>query len=631
MKKIYLLLFSISVGFFGSAQQSNQKELVVREEYTEHKIKPSNNLNQPKGVVLWSNEFDNSADWVLDNTGTVAVDPNTGQPAHWVFESDPNVIPVSALAPFGAATASNGFIFINSDACGGGDGDGTPIFVTATIAAPIDLSAEPSCVISFSHNYRWWHDSRGVRVSGDNGATWTDFPVTSDQGGVIPNGYPNNQNTDNPEITSFDISSVVGYSSQALIQFYYEDNDYWAWYWAVDDVKISRKDQNNVQNMSSWIYGESTYGAEYGRTPVAHADANWYVGAQVSNDGVNDQTNVTLSADFGSFTTTSSIAVVQADSTEYIESLEPISVTAGVYQGVFTVSSDSDQVSGANFGDNTYDRSFEITTDVYSLDGIGNHPAGYEALGSLGSNSWPTDASDGLVCATMYPIKQAEVVNSVRAYITSSTVAQSEVVLYIIDSLSFTSGMFGSAVYTSELYTVTTNDVANGYIEIPVANNTGWDPVNNTTTWENLTLQAGNYYAGLELFSGGNTFDIRIVDDATVNQPAWSSAIWYPGDQAYTNGNAFAIRLNLGDNVNVNETTQNEISIYPNPSNGVINITNNGTDKNSILVRDISGKVILSTNSNVNATIDLTKYGKGIYIVEVSNSVGTVTEKVTIQ
>ena len=187
MKKIYLLLFSISIGFLGSAQQSNQKELVVREEYTEYKIKPSNNLNQPKGVVLWSNEFDNSADWVLGNTGTVAVDPNTGQPAHWVFETDPNVIPVSALSPFGAATASNGFIYINSDQTGGGDGDGTPIIVTATIATPIDLSAEQSCVISFSHNYRWWHDSRGVRVSGDNGATWTDFPVTSDQGGVIPN------------------------------------------------------------------------------------------------------------------------------------------------------------------------------------------------------------------------------------------------------------------------------------------------------------------------------------------------------------------------------------------------------------------------------------------------------------
>ena len=128
MKKIYLLLFSISVGFFGSAQQSNQKELVVREEYTEHKIKPSNNLNQPKGLVLWSNEFDNSADWILDNTGTVANDPNTGQPAQWVFETDPNVIPVSALSPFGAATASNGFLFINSDQTGGGDSDGTPIF-----------------------------------------------------------------------------------------------------------------------------------------------------------------------------------------------------------------------------------------------------------------------------------------------------------------------------------------------------------------------------------------------------------------------------------------------------------------------------------------------------------------------
>ena len=201
------------------------------------------------------------------------------------------------------------------------------------------------------------------------------------------------------------------------MQFYYEDNDFWAWYWAVDDVKISRKDLNNIQTNSSWIYGETHYGAEYGRVPISEIDANWVVGAQVTNDGVNDQTNVTLNADFGSFSTTSSLGIVESDSTSIIESLEPLTLTTGTYQGTFTVSSDSDQVGGPNFGDNTYERNFEITNDVYSLDGIGLHPAGYEALGSLGSNSW-ADAADGLVCGTYYNLKQTQVVNSVRTEIT---------------------------------------------------------------------------------------------------------------------------------------------------------------------------------------------------------------------
>ena len=164
--------------------------------------------------------------------------------------------------------------------------------------------------------------------------------------------------------------------------------------------------------------------------------------------------------------------------------------------GTFTVTSDSDQVGGANFGDNIQLRNFEITNDIYSLDGIGNHPSGFEFLGSLGTNSF-TDAPDGLVCGTYYPIKQEEILNSVRVYITNSTVAQSEVILYILDSLSFTSGLFSNSIYTSDLYTGTAMDVSLGYIDIPVTNNTGWDPITNTSTWENVTLGIGGYYLSL--------------------------------------------------------------------------------------------------------------------------------------
>ena len=57
-------------------------------------------------------------------------------------------------------------------------------------------------------------------MSNDGGNTWTEFNIT-DQ-----NGYPNNQNTNNPEVTTIDISSIPDYSSSLLIQFYYSDNDY---------------------------------------------------------------------------------------------------------------------------------------------------------------------------------------------------------------------------------------------------------------------------------------------------------------------------------------------------------------------------------------------------------------------
>ena len=653
MKKIYLILFCITIGFIASAQNSSS-QVSKKHEFIEEKTR-SNISSQPKGVVLWENQFDNASDWVIDNTcayaaynivggydytnqtpisststctgsGTAGIDPGTGAAAQWRFETDPNLIPVSALAPFGSASASNGFLFINSDACGGGDGDGTPILVTATIATPVDLTGENSVVLSFSHNYRWWQDTRGVRVSGDNGATWVQYEITNNS------GYPNDQNSGNPEITSIDVSSDVGGQSQVLVQFYYEDNDFWAWYWAVDDVKISRKDLNNIQANSSWIYGETHYSAEYGRVPITEIDQNWIVGAQVTNDGVNDQTNVTLAADFGSFNTSSSLGIVEADSSSTIESLEPLVLTTGTYQGTFTVSSDSDQVGGANFSDNTYERNFEITNDVYSLDGIGLHPAGYEALGSLGSNSW-ADAEDGLVCGTYYNLKQPQVLNSVRTYITSTSVAQAEVILYIIDSLSFSTGAFGNATYTSDLYTLTTNDVANGYFDLSIAILSGWDPSTNSNNWENLTLSAGGYYLAVELFSGGGTYHVRIVDDATVTQPAWSSAIWYPAPTStfYSNGNAFAIRMNMGANVGINENITNNVSIYPNPTSGILNISTNAKDLSEIIVKDIMGKVVLSQKFNSKIAINTENYAKGVYLIDVKNNLGTVSEKISVQ
>ena len=650
MNKIYIPILCVLINFAFNAQTSSN-QLAKKHEVILEKIRP--NLDaQPKGVVLWEDQFDTDSNWVTDNSctystynitggydyvngtpisstssctspGTVAIDPGTGATAQWRFETDANLIPVSVLSPFASATASNGFLFIDSDGTGGGDGDGTPIFVTATTATPIDLTGENSVVLSFSHNYRWWQDTRGVRVSGDNGASWVQYEITNNS------GYPNDQNSGNPEITSIDISADVGGQSQVLIQFYYEDNDFWAWYWAVDDVKISRKDLNNVQNKAAWIYGETTNFAEYGRTPLRQMDQDWVVGAEVSNDGVNGQSNVTLVADFGTFSATAVMTdTLYSDSSSFVETLADLSMLGtGIYQGTYTVSSDSDQVGGANFGDNVLERNFELTTDIYSLDGIDNHPAGTQTLGSYGSYSWPTDASDGLMCATMYPFLNNDTINSVRAYITSNTVADAEVILYIIDSIGFTSGNFGSAIFTSDLYLVTPNDVANGYIDIPVG-------FQNGNIFESLPVVAGNYYAAIELYSGGGTFDIGIIDDATVPQPGWSSAIWYPLDQAYTNGNSFAIRLSLGDNsidnTGIAENLSN-IQIYPNPATNFINITSSSNENSKLVIKDMSGKIIYTDNFNSKINVNIENYSKGIYLIDVINTKEIFSKKITIK
>ena len=635
MKKNYLIVVLLTFSSVLSSQSSSSK-LIRKHEFKNKKIN-SSIIPQSRGLELWSSEFDTAGHWSITSSGT--------DPTAWSISSNPtfnsSIQTGTPFTDFLSATASNGFLYIDSDGAGGTDGDGLEIITKATLNTPIDLSGEPLVILTFSHNYRWWQDTRGVRVSGDGGVNWTTYQLTcgaNDPGNCIGCGendnYPNLPDSENPEITKLDISSVAGNQSNVLIEFYYQDNDFWAWYWVVDDVKISRKDNNNIENQAAWIWQETHYGAEYGRTPITQTGQNWVVGAQVSNDGINTQTNVSLNADFGSFVSSDSIPLLEPDSSKAVESLKSLNLTIGQYQGTYTVKSDSDDVTGPNFFDNTNDRNFEITTDIFSLDGIGNHPAGTEILGSLGSNSF-TGVEDGLICATMYPFINNDTINSVRALITPTTVANSEVMLFITDSLSFTTGLFGNnSIFISDLYTVTSQDIANGYIEIPVGNVSS-----NGQLFESLAISPWNYYFGLQLNSLGGTYDIRIIDDETIGQPGFSSAIWYPNDPDnvgyYSNGVAFAIRLNLGDNTGPNTTgiieNNNTISIYPNPSNGEFNIASSSNELSDLTVKDVTGKIVISKVFSSNAIINLNNYAKGVYVVDIKNKKGIFTQKIFLQ
>jgi hypothetical protein len=66
MKKIYLLLFCITTSFLATAQNSS-KQFMLKHEFIPEKIK-SDFSAQPKGVVLWENQFDTARPWILDNT-----------------------------------------------------------------------------------------------------------------------------------------------------------------------------------------------------------------------------------------------------------------------------------------------------------------------------------------------------------------------------------------------------------------------------------------------------------------------------------------------------------------------------------------------------------------------------------
>lgn len=591
----------------------------------------SNTINNRN--IIWSDDFSDPNTWVINNGST-----GLGAGFGWTIGSNNNswyfTNPISSTSGGSFAEVSNGDASAQSQA--------PNVTYTMTTALPINIDslANTSNVsLSWLEYGARFYDLQQVFISIDNGTTWTEVAdnLNYDR---LNQSSPNNAYT-NPTTREIRISSFIASNpSQVLIRFSWTserptsaNNSVWITYgWYIDDVSINTLPDDDVVNQSSWIFGENSNGAEYGRTPISQVEPNYYVGASVYNFGTNIQ-SVTVNGDFNgptSFTTTASVSSILSDSTEIVETLEPSSFSVGVYNGVITALSTGDSTGSGNFGDNINLRNFEITNDIYSLDGIGNNPAGTESLSSIGTASF-TDAEDGLICATMYPFYANDTINSVRILINGSqSSAGAEVIVRIIDSTSFRDQLFNNAIFSSNTYTVTSNDITQEFIEIPVGNISS-----NGLLFESLPIQAGNYYITIEMFSFTNLYDIAIMDDNTVGQPAWSSAIFIPNDQNYTNGNAFAIRVNLGDKTGPNTTgiteNINAFSIYPNPTNGIVNILSNGNELSELTVKDITGKIVLVKNFQSIISINLDNYGKGVYIVDVKNNLGFTSKKISVQ
>ena len=638
------------ISYIGAQENVYKHQLKEYQSYNQSN-KPI--INSTTKNVIYSNTFDNVLDWVL------AHDPNDCS-LDWQIGQGlacTGSYPISTIV---STSSADGYAMLDSDSYGGANG-GTEIEDSwMTMANPLNFNGYTNLVVEFETNYRRYNFETPYIVvgigDGNGNVTWpdldpgTDISMMSNVFHAFPSwvdgsgGGNVGDATLNPELIQVNISpALVGLDTVQLSDIYIRFNwtGTWGYAWFVDDFKIVEQPDNDLQTSSGYIFETNKQGVEYGRTPISQLNSNFTVGGSVFNFGALDQTNVSFVADFNgpsNFTSSSSIALIENDSTVNFENNEILSLQVGLYSGTFTVSSDADTSGGATSNNNIFERSFEITNDVYSIDGIGNHPTGYEDLGSIGTGSWldPGNA-DNFICANMYHIEQTDVLNSVRVLLSQSGTGSNpgaEISLVIYDSITFLTEPFDpqNAIYRSDIYTLTSNDVTNGYFEIPVIYNNGWDPLTNTNNWEHLTLTAGNYYVGVDLVSYANTFDIRILNDETVPQPYYSSMIYLPVDaNVYSNGNAFAIRMNMGANVAINENVLNKVSIYPNPTSDVLNISTNSNDLSELTVKDISGKIVLSQKFNTKVTISTENYSKGVYIIDVKNNLGKISEKISVQ
>ncbi|MBK9422362.1 MAG: T9SS type A sorting domain-containing protein [Flavobacteriales bacterium] len=606
MKNIYVPALALALAScVASAQAQSNPQLGLKKQrlaaVSAHPSIPVPAISANRDI-LFTSDFSNAADWVIGNEN----DPNND---NWVIgtTAPSGSFSIPAIA---STSAANGFALFDSDLlCGGSQN------AWIAMAAPVNLTGYDNVVLRFEQYYREYQGMCYVETS-TNGTDWGNTIQINDIGG--------NSSTANPQVLSVNLSSAIGGASAAWVRFRYMGGCDYAW--MIDDVSIVTQPDNEMV-MDYGFTSQTGTGYEYGRITANQMLPSLNVGAEIVNFGANDQTNVVVNVSFqdpsgveiGTATTTVG-TMVTGDTVltdENIALSNPLAV--GVYSAIFTFTSDQVALDD-DPTNNSKTRKFEVTGDLYGLDVIGVVPDAELNLERYGTGSFADNEVD-------FGLLNYYQVNAQATYYG---------VQFLLGSESSAGAIYRAAVYdTTDVGSVLSNEltVSEDMVLTQAQVTAG---VVNVQFLDPITLLPGGYYVALKL-SKADGNDIYVLNDLTVPQPGAASLIYLPVDDQnlnlYSNGNAFAIRLSANPNVSVQEVSGLEgVSMYPNPTTGVLHINTAKAETTTVEVRNMLGAVVKTAtfNGTVN-TVDLRGNAAGVYSVRIGNGANYAVQLVTLQ
>ncbi len=594
-------------------------------------------------IVVWSEDF--SQGFAGNNpSGAWTVDGPNGD--IWRINSNgPQGAYTPATQRIQSTTFSNGFAKFASDSANCTWSGNTPTALPeseftsweASLVSPvIDLSMSPWVEVVFQQRSRFCCGTSPFffEVTSDGGTTWTAFESNE--------GLPINQDPTLTETRRFNIAAAIA-PNPGSVQFRFHHNSEAGtshYHWQVDDIQIVVLPEYEMK--MNYAYTSTTgTGDEYGRIPATQLPTSMNIGAEVVNNGSATQTNVGVEcivrkAD-GTVAFTHNTAVgelVGAQSVVSDDQADLPFLDLGKYNATFTITGDQLDQDGTP-ADNSKVRNFEVTLAQYSLDALGNHPTGTEARTQLGTASFADNST--FYVMTMYHILAATQAQSATIVLGTNSRAgtATEMEVFLLDTadvlnLQASSVSFPLFGITSEVVTLTAQHTSAGQVTIPFE--------------EPITLAPGAYFLCARIAGSGTTAttdaEVFVADDNTVPQPGASSMIYLPvdynddgteGRHIYSNGNALAIRLNITPAVGIEEAaTTASIAVYPNPTNGLLNITSDAQGVMNVEVIDLLGATVRSSTFTGRTTLDLSGLAHGMYSVRVSNSSTTMVERVTL-
>ncbi len=229
--------------------------------------------------IIWSDDFSAASNWSFSNTSS--------PPNGWIISTNlsaPIYYPViDLLLPLNFPTGQNGYAICDPEDFGNISSNSSTNAVIQWNGTPINCSSILNVSIRF-RSVTFGGSPRFLRVSGDNGNSWTEIAVQTTNIG--------NTASANSEEVTLNISSVAGGASQVLIAFRYESS--WGWFWAIDDIELFETPPHWLQLSNPLhLLGDNQF--KYTKIPSSQISSNQQMNftANIQNQGAQNQ-NTTL-------------------------------------------------------------------------------------------------------------------------------------------------------------------------------------------------------------------------------------------------------------------------------------------------------------------------------------------------
>ncbi len=620
MKKTLLIL--LFIGTFSSAgaqwmrsyDGQHEKKMVGRSIldvlYDPSQTNHPSTSNNPtaRQNPLWSFDFSNTLGM------TVVRGPGAAASASWkvVSAMEPNL--VSQNFPPIASASGAPFALINSDSFNTGTQDDYLI-----IKAGISVANQPAVMLSVQQFFRRFQEDHIIEISTDS-LTWTELYNSA-------NSVPVNTTITNPSTLRFNISAIAGNQPNLWIRFHYVGA--WDWFWCIDDIQLSVPPSNDLV-LENYSINPVNFLTFTGQLMKGQQGDQWQTEGAIQNFGSNAQSSIRMRSRVGrgsanplwrDSTTALSLVSGGRDTVVSVTNFpQAVLVDTGVYALHIELSMDS---LDDNPADNNVSVPFAVRDTIISV----VSPV-VASSGSLGTASFTGD-EDGLICASLFELSASDTLSAIQIRLGTS-VAGSQIIVSVRDTNGLANAEYAqqtsfASLIESDLYTLTAQDVANGFVNILM-------PASLFGAPQNRILQPGAYYAAAELFSNQGAQDVRVFDDYTYERflPPYTSVIYSPSETRwFTNGIGLAVNPVFGhffSRVSVEEETMpvRVQSVFPNPSSGSTTVAYS-LDRPSVvegILRDLTGREVARLHEGYQvpgqhrASIDLQDVPTGVYLLE---------------